>query len=67
MKFFSAKTTWTNWEFIPLKLCIASIYVIVGAYFHDFFMAYWIPFIILFAITTIWAVYLWAVKMKAEN
>jgi len=37
MNFFNRKTSWTNAEFIPLKLCIASAYVIIGTYFHFFF------------------------------
>ena len=33
MNFFTKKSTWTNWEFIPLKLSIASIYLMLGAMF----------------------------------
>lgn len=64
MKFFSAKTSWSNAEFIPLKLCVASIYVIVGSYFHDTIRHYYIPLFVIFGITVIWAVYLWIKKMK---
>ena len=67
MNFFSIKTTWTNAEFIPLKLCIASAYLLVGAYFHNFFSKYYILIIILFVVTVIWAVYLWVSKMKIEK
>ncbi|RAJ81918.1 hypothetical protein CLV59_104143 [Chitinophaga dinghuensis] len=64
MNFFKRKTTWTNAEFIPLKLCIASIYVIVGAYFHEFFSRFYVPLFILFGICVIWAVGMWWKKMK---
>ncbi|MEZ0007182.1 hypothetical protein ABH942_002561 [Flavobacterium sp. 28YEA47A] len=62
MGFFNAKTTWANKEFIPFKLCIASIYIIVGSYFHDFFQNYYVPLFIVFAITVVWTVYLWLKK-----
>jgi len=64
MNFFKAKTTWSNAEFIPLKLCIASIYVVIGSYFHDFFSKYYTALFILFGITVIWSVYLWIKKME---
>lgn len=67
MNFFKIKTSWTNAEFIPLKLCIATAYVLVGAYFHNFFRAYYVPILIVFVITVIWAVYLWLNKMKKEK
>jgi ABC-type Mn2+/Zn2+ transport system permease subunit len=61
------KTCWSNAEMIILKLCIASAYVLVGAYFHRFFHQFYIPVIVLFAITVVWAVYLWIKKMKRDN
>jgi undecaprenyl pyrophosphate phosphatase UppP len=64
MNFFKTKTSWTNTEFIILKLCIASAYILIGTYFHDFFSNYYVPLIILFCITVIWSVYLWLAKMK---
>ena len=64
MNFFKAKTTWSNAEFIPLKLCIASIYIVIGSYFHDFFSKYYTALFILFGITVIWSVYLWIKKWK---
>lgn len=63
MNFFKTKTTWTNAELIPLKFCIASAYVLVGAYFHDFFREYYIPVLIFFAVTVIWSMYQWIRKM----
>lgn len=67
MNFFKIKTTWSNAEFIPLKLCIATAYILVGTYFHNFFAAnyYWV--LIIFAITVFWSVYLWVKKMKVKH
>lgn len=67
MSFLSKKTSWSNAEFIVFKLCVASIYIIVGCYFHDFFRNYYIPLFILFSITCIWTVALWFKKMKADK
>jgi len=64
MNFFKIKTSWSNTEFIPLKLCVASAYVLVGAYFHSFFRHYDMAVLSLFVITCIWSVYLWGSKMK---
>lgn len=57
--------SWSNLEFIALKLCIASAYVLVGAYFHDFFRIHYVPVLVLFAVTVSISVYLWFRKMIA--
>ncbi|MES2238991.1 MAG: hypothetical protein V4497_01900 [Bacteroidota bacterium] len=67
MNFFKIKTSWSNSEFIPLKLCIASAYLFIGTYFHNFFDAYYTPILIVFTITVIWSVSLWIKKMKNNN
>ncbi|HLY68130.1 MAG TPA: hypothetical protein VKR53_00290 [Puia sp.] len=67
MNFFNIKTTWSNAELIPLKLCIATAYILVGAYFHNFFGVHYLVVLILFAVTVIWSVYLWVTKMKNGN
>jgi hypothetical protein len=64
MNFFKIKTSWTNAELIPLKICIATAYILIGTYFHIFFRDYYIPILIIFGITVIWSVYMWLVKMK---
>jgi hypothetical protein len=64
MNFFKIKTSWSNAEFIPLKICIGTAYILIGAYFHNFFRDYNVAVIIVFAITVIWSVYLWVNKMK---
>lgn len=67
MNFFTVKTSWSNTEFIPVKLCIASAYVMVGTYFHQFFKDYFFELLILFAISLIWLLVLWISKMNAVN
>jgi len=67
MNFFKIKTSWTNAEFIPLKSSIATAYILIATYFHDFFQNYYIPVFIIFCITVVWSLYLWVTKMKSEN
>ncbi|AHF15301.1 hypothetical protein [Niabella soli] len=67
MSFLNKKMTWTNAEFIPFKLCIASIYLIAGAYFSNFVQHYYIPLFVLFVISVIWTLYLWVRKMNRSN
>ncbi|MCX6230640.1 MAG: hypothetical protein NTZ33_03780 [Bacteroidetes bacterium] len=67
MNFFKKTTTWSNAEFIVFKLSLASVYVLIGGYFHRFFGEYYIPVIILFVITVCWTLYLWISKMKKNN
>ena len=67
MDFFKLKTTWTNAELVVLKLCIASAYILAGAYFHRFIAEYKYLFIVLFLITVVASVYKWISKMKKEN
>ncbi len=64
MSFLKTKTSWSNAEFIPFKLCIASIYIIAGAYFRDVIQHYYVPLFVLFGITVVWTVYLWVKKMR---
>jgi hypothetical protein len=67
MNFFKIKTSWSNAEFILLKLCIGAAYLLIGAYFHDFFIAYFIPVLVVFGITVCWSIYLWLKKMKTPG
>ncbi|QLC67718.1 hypothetical protein LPB248_15820 [Flavobacterium sp. LPB0248] len=67
MNFFKIKTSWSNAEFIPIKLCMASIYILIGSYFHEFLENYYPVLIVIFAITVIWFVYQWLKKMKSEK
>ncbi len=65
--FFNLKTTWTNAEFILLKLCIASAYILIGIYFVDFFKEYWQFIALIFIITVIVSVTMWIKKMQQNN
>ncbi len=67
MNFFKIQTSWSNAEFIVLKIAIATAFILVGGYFHHFFHHYLVPVLILFVITAIWAVYLWLKKMKSSK
>ncbi len=67
MNFLNAKTSWSNKELGLLKICIGSVYVLVGAYFHDFFMRNYAIFLAIFGVTVVWSVYLWIKKSKAPH
>ena len=67
MNFFTIKTTWTNLEFIPLKLCIASAYILIGIRFQYIFQEHIWSLIFLFGTTLIWSVFLWVYKMMHKN
>lgn len=67
MNFFNLKTTWKNWEFIPLKLCIAAAYLLIGAYFQEWIRNHYMPLLLLFVVCVLWAVYLWISKLRKEN
>jgi hypothetical protein len=67
MNFFKIKTSWSNAELALLKICIATAYILIGAYFHIFFKHHYIPILAVFAITVIWSTYLWFKKMKTQK
>ena len=67
MNFFKIKTTWSNIELGLLKICVGSIYLVIGAYFHKFIKDYFIVFVIVFIITAIWTFNLWLKKMKTKK
>jgi len=66
MNFFTRKTSWSNLEFIPFKLCVASFYIVVGAYFHNFIQDYYLPLLVVFGVTVVWTMYVWLGKMKVR-
>lgn len=66
MNFFKIKTSWSNAEFIVLKLCIATAFIVVGGYFHHFFHHFLVPVLIIFVITAVWSIYLWIKKVKSS-
>jgi hypothetical protein len=67
MDFFRKKTTWSNLEFIPLKLCIGSAYLIIGSYFHAFVQEYRWVFLAILAVTVAISLNMWIRKMRMEN
>ena len=67
MNFFKLKTTWSNAELIPLKLCIGSAFVLIGAYFHHFIATYKYFFLAIFFFTLIFSFGGWLRKMRNEN
>ncbi len=64
MNFLKIKTTWSNAEFIVLKICIATAYILIGMYFNNFFRYYYIIVLSIFIVSAIWSGYLWINKMK---
>ena len=67
MNFLKMKTTWTNLELVPFKVAIASAYVLLGAYFHEYIRAYYLAVVVLFFVSTIPTIYKWFKKLKSEN
>lgn len=67
MRFLNKKMIWTNAEFIPFKLCIASIFLIAGSYFHNFIHHCYSLLLVLFGITVSWTLYLWVQKMRGSS
>lgn len=67
MDFFKTRTSWSNAEFVVLKLCLASAYLWVGMRFHEFFARYQPMLFAMFAVTVVWSMWLWLSKMKRES
>jgi len=67
MNFLKAKTNLSNTEFIVLQLCIASFYLMAGAYFQGFFRSYYTPLFSIFGVSAIWFVYWRVDKMKRQS
>ncbi|MFZ4398983.1 MAG: hypothetical protein ACOYO1_03025 [Bacteroidales bacterium] len=64
MNFFNIKTSWSNLELGILKICVGSVYIIIGSYFHEFINKYIFLFAAIFLATAIWIFSLWIKKMK---
>jgi hypothetical protein len=65
MGFLNKKMTWTNTEFIPFKVCIAAIYLYLGASYPAFFTPYKTVLLGLFGLCLLIVMRLWIKKMKA--
>ncbi|MBP5996182.1 MAG: hypothetical protein KA736_10820 [Crocinitomicaceae bacterium] len=64
MSFLNKKMTWTNAEFIPLKVCIAAAYLYIGSTFSEFFLSYKGFILGLFAVSLVYVMILWMKKMQ---
>ena len=62
MNFFKNQNKLVKRRIIPLKLCIATAYILVEPFPQLFFRDFYIPVLIVFGITVIWSVYLWLNK-----
>ncbi len=67
MNFLKVKTTWSNAEFAVFKICVASAYALVGAYFHNFIRENYVIVLAIFAISVVATILMWRHKMKKEN
>jgi len=48
MNFFKIKTSWSNAELGIFKVCVASIFVMIGVFFNDYLKNFYVPLIVLF-------------------
>ncbi|MFZ4412981.1 MAG: hypothetical protein ACOYOV_07845 [Bacteroidales bacterium] len=67
MNFLKIKTSWSNFELALFKICVASIYLVIGIYFHEFLGKYMLLFVSIFVVSAIWVFSLWLKKMKKEE
>ena len=67
MNFLRRTTTWTNAQFVVLKVAVGSAFLLIGAYFHHYIRIAWIPILFLSVTTIGWALALWIKKMKHEK
>ncbi|MEI6697183.1 MAG: hypothetical protein WCO13_14100 [Bacteroidota bacterium] len=64
MNFFKIKTSWSNLELGLFKICVASIYLVIGIYFHEFLGKYMLLFVSIFIVTVVLVFSLWLKKMN---
>lgn len=65
--FLLRKTSWSTAELGLIKLCLASLWVSVGAYFHEYIQGYISLLLPVFMTTAIWLWYLWIKKLKESK
>ncbi len=66
MNFLKIKTSWSNIELGILKICLVSIGIILGVYFHEVLKDYLLLFGILYFTTGIVTGYLWIKRIKSQ-
>lgn len=64
MGFLNKKMSWTNAEFIPLKVCISAAYLYIGSTFPEFFSSYKGLILGLFGVSLVYVLILWVKKMR---
>lgn len=67
IRFLNRKTTWTNAELAWIKVCVGCVYLMLGTYFHHFFINYLPATWLLFSLTMPWTLYVWIKKMAANR
>jgi len=66
MNIFNVKTTWNNKEIAVLKLAVASVYLVLGSFFHEFVSQYYTMIIVFAAISVCFSLYLYFQKVKTN-
>jgi hypothetical protein len=64
MNFLKKQTTWSNTELGFLKICLISLGVILGVFYHSFLSDYLLFFFGAYLFIGVWAFYRWIQKMK---
>jgi len=67
MNFFKRKSSWSNTELGLIKVCVGSMYIIIGTYFHEFFKNYLWIFVLLYIATAIPVFYIWVKQMRTKQ
>ena len=67
MNFFKRKTTWTNFEFGFMKICLVSLGIFIGIWLHKAIAAYAVYFLITYIVMGLIGMYLWFTKMGAKD
>jgi hypothetical protein len=66
MNFFRINSTWSNAEFLIIKICLVSLGFAAGMYFYEYLKEYMFVFAMIYVITAIVCGYLWVKKMKGR-
>ena len=64
MNILKTKTSWTNLELGILKICAGSFYMMTGIYFYEYLKDYLWVIALLFTVTVIYLLLIWAKKEK---
>ena len=67
MNFLFIKTLWTNIELGLVKVCATAFGIILGIYFYEFLGGYLVLLWIVFIVTAIWGIVMWAKKISTTD